>query len=159
MKTIALLLLALWLTACAPASPAEPQAIGPLPNDDGALLRDAQAYADEMGVTLEEAVFRLEQQSREAIGALQNQLQLHEAETFAGLWLQHQPEYRLVVAFTHNGEQTIRRYVAEESDLFSLLEVRSAQYSLAQLEADQRTVIQILDKSGQLAGGLLSDQQ
>jgi hypothetical protein len=145
--TVFLLLLAL-LTGC--AAP-EPVAEGPTPTHNEAFRQDAQQYATEMGITLEEALARLSKQNEEAISALQNQLQTHEAETFAGLWLQHQPEYRVVVAFTRDGAETIRRYVPEDSDLFPLLDLRSAQYSYAQLKADQRAVSQILEQLQQAA--------
>lgn len=145
------LLLAL-LAGCASPEPVAEAATAVLtPTYNEALRQDAQQYATEMGITLEEALARLSIQSEESISALQNQLQTHEAETFAGLWLQHQPEYRVVVAFTRDGAETIRRYVAEDSELFKLIELRLAQYSYAQLEADQRAVFQILEQIQQSA--------
>jgi hypothetical protein len=145
MKIISILLLALALTACAPATQTEPPTTTP---SGEAIRRDAQAYAEQMGVTLEEAIIRLNRQNEGAIGELGNELERHEAATFAGLWLQHQPEYRVVVAFTRDGEETIRRYVAANSDLFPLIELRAAQYSLAQLKADQRTTAQMMETAG-----------
>ena len=109
------------------------------------ILQDAQTYADAMGVTLEEALARLDSQNEDAISALQNQLQVNEADTFAGLWLQHEPEYRVVVAFTHDGEETIQKYAAEDSELAQKIEVRPAQYTYAQLEADQQEAFRILN--------------
>lgn len=37
---------------------------------------------------------------RDSIGAINGTLQEKEAGTFAGLWIQHRPDYRVVVAFT-----------------------------------------------------------
>jgi hypothetical protein len=110
------------------------------------FLQDAQYYAEEMGVSIEEALARLDTQSEDTISNLNNQLQANEANTFAGLWLQHEPEYRVVVAFTRDGEETIQKYVAEDSELAQLIEVRSAQYSYAQLQTDQQAVLRILDR-------------
>lgn len=109
------------------------------------ILQDAQYYADAMGVTLEEALSRLDTQNEDAISALNEQLQTNEADTFAGLWIQHEPEYRIVVAFTRDGEETIRKYAAPDSKLGQLIELRPAQYTYAQLLADQQAVLRILD--------------
>ena len=38
----------------------------------------------------------------------------NEKDTFAGLWIQHQPEHRFVVLVTHDGEETIRPYIEGE---------------------------------------------
>ena len=117
------------------------------------ILQDAQYYADETGVTLEEALARLDTQNDDAIGNLQTQLHANETDTFAGLWLQHDPEYRVVVAFTQAGEETIRKYVAADSELAQLIDVRQAQYTFAQLEADQQEAFHILETLQLPAGG------
>jgi hypothetical protein len=109
------------------------------------ILHDAQYYADEIGITLEEALERLDTQNDDAISTLQNQLQANESDTFAGLWLQHEPEYRVVVAFTRDGEETIQKYVADDSELAQLIEVRQVQYTYAQLESDQQEAFRILN--------------
>ncbi|MDX1417042.1 MAG: hypothetical protein R3293_22750 [Candidatus Promineifilaceae bacterium] len=116
------------------------------------MLQDAQAYAEAMGVTLEEAIARLETQNEDEISRLNRQLENNEADTFAGLWLEHQPEYRVVVAFTRDGQETIGQYVDEDSELDPLIEVRPAQYTLAELQADQEELLSILDGSGQPFG-------
>ena len=73
-----------------------------------ALTFDAQSYADEWGTTLEEAVSRLELQ--QAIGELQAALEENESGTFGGLWIQHGPEFRVVIRSTdgHVGDPAIR---------------------------------------------------
>jgi hypothetical protein len=147
MKYLPVLLMTLLLAACAGAASEEPRAATPstdAPIDD-AVLKDAQSYADEMDIALDEALARLEIQSGDAIGALQTQLQRNEAGTFAGLWLQHQPQYRVVVAFTRDGQETIEKYVVPDDPLFPLIEVRPAQYTYAQLQADQQKVMRYLE--------------
>ena len=112
---------------------------------DNPILQDAQYYAEEMGVSIEEALARLDTQNEDAISALNEQLQANEADTFAGLWLEHEPEYRVVVAFTRDGEEIIRKYVADDDQLAQLIELRPARYTYAQLQADQQTVLRLLE--------------
>ncbi len=104
-----------------------PEALGP----DEALSRDAQEYAKQFGVTVEEATERL--QFQDGIGELNAALQANEADTFGGLWIEHEPDYRVVVLFTRNGKRTIRPYLASEP-YARLVEVRQARYTLAELE-------------------------
>jgi len=47
---------------------------------------------------------------RDSIGAINAVLQEREADTFAGLWIQHRPDYRVVVAFTRNAAATLAKY-------------------------------------------------
>lgn len=109
-----------------------PQPLPLDPNDP--LVQDAQQYAQDQGVDLEEAVRRLEAQ--DAIGELNAALEAREADTFAGLWIQHEPYYRVIVAFTENGPETMQPYL-EDFPWPDLIEVRDARYSLAQLQHDQ----------------------
>ena len=61
-----------------------------------ALRRDASAMAEELGISVDEALRRLQYQ--DGIGDLQAALMANEHDTFAGLWIEHQPEYRIVIA-------------------------------------------------------------
>ena len=126
----------------APASPN-----GDTPQPDGELSpieQDAQMYAQQFGVSQEEAVTRLTLQ--DSIGELGAEIESNESATFAGLWIQHKPEYRVVVAFTKDGEATIAKYV-QGGALAELIEVRTADATLRELEKAQRDV-------GRLADGL-----
>ncbi len=98
---------------------------------DDALRKDAREYASAMGVSLQEAIRRLSLQ--DAIGKLNVELSTNEGDTFAGLWIQHQPEYRVVVGFTRNGEPTIRRRTAG-GPLAGIIQVRAAKATLRELE-------------------------
>ncbi len=89
-------------------------------------------YANTFGVDLEEAKRRLRLQ--EPIGKLGAALAAGERDTFAGLWVEHRPAYRIVVQFTRDGERTIRPYIAG-GPLADLVEVRAARWTLAELEA------------------------
>ena len=109
---------------------------------DPALLKDAQTYADDYGIDLEEVMIRLNTQ--EAIGALNARLVSEERETFAGLWLEHQPSYRLVVAFTRDGEATLAPYI-QGSSLEDIVEVRTADVTHEELRAIQSETSRLLE--------------
>lgn len=126
------------IAACL-ARPVPPSA----PPDAEALRQDAQRYAEDMGVDLDEAVRRLQYQ--DDIGRLNAALAANERDTFAGLWMQHQPDFRVIVRFTRDGEATIRPYI-EGQPWAHLIEVRSASVTLAELQAIQRETSQALDK-------------
>jgi len=101
---------------------------------DDALRQDAEALARDLGITPEEALRRLQLQP--AAGELDAALAEAEPDTFAGLWIEHEPAYRVVAAFTRDGEATIRPYVAG-TPLEGVVEVRAAALSLAELRAAQ----------------------
>jgi hypothetical protein len=104
----------------------------PLTSTPGeALHRDAQEYAKQFGITVEEATERMRLQ--DGIGELNAALQANEADTFGGLWIEHEPDFRVVVLFTRGGERAIRPYLAGKS-YTHLVEVRKARYTLTELE-------------------------
>jgi len=101
---------------------------------DDAFTRDARTYADDTGVTLEEAKRRLRLQ--EEIGDLRKLLSLEEEETFGGLWTEHSPDYRVVAAFTASGSETLERY-QKSAGLAEAIQVKSVDTSLSSLLATQ----------------------
>jgi hypothetical protein len=116
-----------------------PEALGA----DEALRRDAEAYARQFGVTVEEATQRM--QFQDGIGDLNAALQANEAGTFGGLWIEHEPDYRVVALFTRNGKRTIRPYLAGKP-YAHLIEVRKARHTLAELESIQSQAMRELAK-------------
>lgn len=110
-------------TPSAQTSPNGPAATTPKLNGNDPLVQDAKMYAAEYGVPLEEAVRRLRLQG--PIGALDRELIMEERGTYAGLWIQHEPVYRVIARFTRDGERTIRPY-AEGRPLEGLVEVLPA---------------------------------
>ena len=108
---------------------------------------EAQSYAEDFGVTVDEARRRLGLQ--EEIGQLDSDLSTGEANTFAGLWIQHEPEFSVIVKFTENGTDTIRPYV-DGGDLEDLVQVGTAQFTVEQLEAAQIGAIGMADQTGVL---------
>lgn len=93
------------------------------------LARDARIYAAQHGVELSEAIARLLMQ--DTVGELEILL-YEESGTFGGLWIQHEPEYRVIVAFTKDGEETIARYVRDET-LMELIEIRTVEATYREL--------------------------
>ena len=104
-----------------------------------ALLQDACHYAADVGVDLDEAVRRL--QAQHTIGELGAELEANEQPTFGGLWIQHTPEYKVIAAFTRDGEETVRRYVTGTS-LVDMVEVREVEVTLVELRRAQREAMQ-----------------
>ena len=109
---------------------------------DDPLLQDTYSYAQDQGIGLEEAMDRM--QNQDGIGVLQEQLMTQESDTFAGLWIQHEPTYRLVVAFTRDGQKTLAPYIAGTS-LAEIVEVRSAAITYKDLQALQTQVSRLLE--------------
>ncbi len=107
------------------------------PLSDEALLQDAASYAADHGVGLDEAAFRLGVQLHGGLGELEHRLAEGEPERFAGLWLEHEPEFRVVVRMTDLAAAPRVRALAGKGVLADLLEVRPAVHSLAGLEAAQ----------------------
>ncbi|MBN2239721.1 MAG: hypothetical protein JW712_08100 [Dehalococcoidales bacterium] len=99
-------------------------------SDDPAKF-DAAIYAKHMGISQEEAEYRFEIQDR--AGPFGAELEANEKETLAGFWIQHEPEYGLVAAFTRDGEETLEKYREKYPDLVEITEVQSMQYTLQQL--------------------------
>lgn len=97
-----------------------------------ALLEDAASYAADNGVSLDEAVRRLSLQSE--IGRLEETLAKQEPG-FAGLWIEHGPQYKIVVRFQDPAaEGRLRARVLGTSLEKVARETRPAAASLAQLE-------------------------
>jgi hypothetical protein len=101
--------------------------------------------AVELGISVDEAIRRIELQDQ--IGILGAELEHQEAETFGGLWIQHEPVYGVVATFTRNGEKTIRRYI-EDTPLADRVEVRTTEVTLTELKAVQQEVHRLLDQLG-----------
>jgi hypothetical protein len=140
---IAASFLLLWLTqaGCSPAATyqSQPTPIATIAIDE-ALMKDGGSLAADLGITVDEAIRRLTLQN--SIGPLDAQLERQESATFSGLWIQNKPEYRVVVAFTRDGPKTIKPYI-ENTPYESLVELRTVDVSLAELEKIQQEVMRM----------------
>ncbi len=110
---------------------------------EDAIAKDAHWYAERFGVSHEEAVRRLRWQG--AIGALDSGLR-GERRTFAGLWVEHEPVYQIVVAFTvTDGADILQPYLTGQP-YADYITIRQHRYTLAELEAAQREAIAITNQ-------------
>ncbi|HEY0116812.1 MAG TPA: hypothetical protein VGB54_13945 [Allosphingosinicella sp.] len=92
-------------------------------------------YATTYGVSDAEAQRRvlLQRDMADEIGALDRRLRRSEGATYGGLWIEHRPDWRVVVAFTRSPEATLRRYT--RNPVFAGRQVR---WSKAELERAMR---------------------
>lgn len=120
------------------------------PSNSGEDILDtsvAEMYAEHFGVTIDEAQHRLQLQN--AFPGLESEIKKNELETFGGLWLEHEPEFKVIVAFTLNGENTITKYsdyIPEE--IAPYIEVRTVEKSLVELLNDQEKLAQSVEAQG-----------
>ena len=122
--------------------------------------RENASYARAYCVSVEEAERRMEIQNRGAIGprsepgprpetapdadpgSLQVVLMENEADSFAGLWIQHQPTYGVAVAFTHDAADTLAKYTDDPI----YIPVERPGPTLAELRATQDRIMDILQR-------------
>ena len=78
------------------------------------------------------------------IGTVNAALQEKEAATFAGIWIQHQPDYRVVVAFTRNAAATLAKYTKDP--LFKPLDRPGP--TLRELRATQDRLMKLFSERG-----------
>ena len=111
----------------------QPLTCPPLAEND-ALRIDAQYYANDFGVSVDEAVCRLSLQGK--VGPLGAALRSREPDTYAGLWIHHEPDFGVTVLFTENPEATLAPYVIDHP-LQGIIKARKAEASLRYLEQAQ----------------------
>lgn len=102
------------------------------------------AYARAHRVTLEEALQRSKLQER--AGELDADLSAPADPGYAGLWIEHEPRFRVVVAATGDAVSRVQAEVVaatKGTDLEPIVEVESVRYSLARLEADQLSLVTV----------------
>lgn len=97
-----------------------------------ALRVDALAYAAHFGTNLEEAQRRLSVQL--SLGDLEAALEREAKTVYAGLWLEHSPDFRVVIGFSDlaKGAEQLESLGWKESVL--PLELRAQRYNVAELE-------------------------
>ncbi|MGH8754792.1 MAG: S1 family peptidase [Burkholderiales bacterium] len=109
------------------------------PVEGGGASDYLQAFASKVGVSPEEAAKR-----RRIMDSIPEDLetQLSAEPTFAGLWLQQEPEFRVVVQFKKTGVERGRILVSEQaaSVWMNWVEVRSVAVSLAELAAGRAKI-------------------
>jgi hypothetical protein len=136
-----LIVVGLLLAGCTPAPGAavQPTPTAGIPEP---MRQAAEEMAASWGLSVEKAYQRL--RVEDPIGTLQVELAEWEAGTFAGLWIENEPRYRVVVAFTRDGKKTLKPYLENRS--IPGLTLRKARFTYAELEAMQARAISELDK-------------
>ncbi len=121
------------------------------------LAQSADSYAERFGVDVNEALKRLERQ--DSVSELGQQLWESEQNTFGGLWIQHEPEYRIVAAFTQNGEVTLNKYIAD-IEFSNYVEIREVDVTVDALVKLQETeVLPLLEEMAPLADSDVNIQE
>jgi hypothetical protein len=89
-------------------------------------------YARQYGISHAEASRRLQlmNQMHSELPRLQEQLARNERGNYANLWIEHEPAFRVVVAFKRDAEATLRRYTGNP-----VFVARQVRYSMEELEA------------------------
>lgn len=113
--------------------------------EDDALQHDAEVYAEHFRVDVETAKRNL--QLQRPAGELQAELYENEADTYAGQWLDHGDDFRLIVWFTDGDVDLLQQYNVSAS-LLDVIELREAEYSLAELRSQQEEAGEIVDATG-----------
>ncbi len=136
----------LWLL---PMSSSTQTANAPLPcpnvPENDALWIDAQYYARDFGVSVEEAVCRLSLQGE--VGPLGSTFRSREPDTYGGLWIHHEPDFGVTVLFTENPEATLAPYVVDHP-LRGIIKARKAEASLRYLEQAQNRAHDLASATG-----------
>ena len=112
--------------------------------EEEALQHDAEVYAENFDVDVETAKQNL--QLQEAAGELQAELYENEADTYAGQWLDHGDDFKLIVWFTDGDANRVEQYGVSEP-LADIIEVREAEYSLTELRIQQEEAGEIVDET------------
>lgn len=106
-----------------------------------ALRQDAVAYAQHYDVTESKAVERLKLQ--DDAGDLNAILATREQDRFAGMWIEHQPEFKVVVQLTSPlSKQAMADYL-QHTRLADTVELRTADYSVDELNQQQALMRQL----------------
>jgi len=108
------------------------------------VFPEVVVYAEHYGITVDEALRRFEVQ--DAFAGLDTELSIKEPDTFAGLYIQHEPDFHIVALFTRDGEETMKPYVPE--GLAEYVEVRTVAVSYRELQSAQNEVSSALRSLG-----------
>lgn len=120
--------------------------VSPNETDEEGELFFAETYAKTHGVTTDEALRRFELQ--DVAGELGAELISKEADTLAGLWIEHTPEFKVVVLFTRDAEDIIKPYLQKYKELADIIEVGTAEMTLIELQNIQDEVSYSIENLG-----------
>ena len=113
-------------------------------NNQADNIQYAESYARLIGISVPEALHIYDLQ--QTAGALNAELMAGEAETFAGLWIEHTPSFKVVIQFTNGAEKYAESYA--KGDLADVIELRTAMYTYERLRDEQEIVVYALRDLG-----------
>jgi len=109
------------------------------------------SYAHGQCLTAQEGLRRMNLQGQWSTGptakiiqSVITEIKEKESATFAGHWIQHQPDYRMAVAFTKNAEATLAKYT--DNPIFVAIERPGANQDTIDKQASR--VFEALNKAG-----------
>ena len=109
------------------------------------------SYAHGQCLTAQEGLRRMNLQGQWSTGptakiiqSVITKIKENESATFAGHWIQHQPDYRMAVAFTKNAETTLAKYT--DNPIFVAIERPGANQDTIDKQASR--VFEALNKAG-----------
>lgn len=108
------------------------------------LKGDIAWYANEFGISYDEAEYRLD--LLDSFRLFQQVLREKEAATFGGLWLQHEPSFKVYIRFTDDGEATIAQYLGNSPLKDFVIIVKNSLVPLESLIETQTEVAATLHK-------------
>jgi hypothetical protein len=107
----------------------------------------ADLYAKHYGVSIDEALHRLKLQ--DSFPGLSTALENNEKDTYGGLWIQHAPDYKIIIAFTRDGEKTISGYTKYiTTEVAPYIEIRTVNKSFVELKDDESKLLSSLEEQG-----------
>lgn len=112
---------------------------------------DTETYAKTYGVSIEEAKARLA--TMDVARVLQAELRANESSVFGGLWIDHEPEFAVVVNVLAGGESGILKSV-EALGLSGVTRMVTAQYTEDELQSDQTDAVTKLPMTMNYATGI-----
>lgn len=115
-----------------------------------ALVQDARWYARDMGVPLKEAIRRLEMQADPLPTNLERELRREEPDSYAGLWLRHEPDYGITVALAGDSQaaaERVRRLV-EGTRWEGTVNIKRVEASMIELNAARAEAEGMMDRLG-----------
>ena len=115
-----------------------------------ALVEAARWYARDYGVPLKEAIRRLRMQDDPLPTNLERELRREEPDSFAGLWLRHQPTYGITVALagdSETAEERVRRSV-EGTQWEGTANIKHVEASMIELNAARAESEAMMDRLG-----------
>ena len=107
-------------------------------------MPEVKLYAERFNVSLSEAVRRLNQQ--DSVDDYHKLLRQNHAKVFAGLYIEHEPKYRIVVQFANDIPAGVTRDVPDS--VRKDIEYRKVRFSLAELEMAQEEAMGLLFDRG-----------